>query len=357
MGAGSSCCPKCGTTFEGIGGGPKAAVAPGKPAAVPPAALESPEAALLALKEMVGNGQCKVAEAPKATDAYGTAVRDLAAAAHASRKAANQLNHLMLLQKQAAEKLANLGRKVGECLAECKGLDEEYRKAVAVHAVMDAKLKAGAAAVPVEPGADVHMGEADKFAKLEALVGAQAAAISSLRDQLKQAQAAPVLVPPQARAAAAAGRSALDRNGLWEAASAVPAAAAMGGHGVPPANQPVQISAVPVFENGWAAPVPGPTPAAAAPDAAPAPAAAGASQKRGSEGGSEDSGRSRASRKASRRARGHLGGGQEGAAGSAGPDKEVTAAEAIKMGDCASDVFRRAAAEGAAADAQRPASG
>ena len=346
VGAGSSCCPKCGSTYEGIGGGPKAAVAPGKPAAVLPAALESPEAALVALKEMVGNGQCKVAEAPKAKDAFGTAVRDLASAANASRKAANQLSHLMLLRRQAEEKLANLGRKVVDCLAECSVLDEAYRKAQAVHADMDAKLKAGAAAVPVEPCADVAMGDSDRLAKVEALCREIMADRDRLRDELKQALAAPGHVPPQARAAPAAAPvrrwgTALDRSGLWAAASAEPAAAA------------VQTPAAPVFESGWSASAPGPTPSAAAPVTALVPAATGTAQKRGSDGGSDGSGRSRASR----RARGHLGGSQERASGSAGPDKEVTAEEAIKIGDGASEVIRRAAAEGAAADARRPASG
>ena len=332
MGAGSSCCPKCGSTYEGIGGGPKAAVAPAKPAAVLPAALESPEAALVALKELVGNGQCKVAVAPKAKDALGTAVRDLDSAAKASRKAANQLSHLMLLRQQAEEKLANLGRKVADCLAECSDLDEAYRKALAVHEDMDAKLKAGAAAVPAEPGADVHMGGADRMAELEALV-------RELRDELRQARAAPVHVPPQARAAPVAA----------PAASAEPAADALGGRGGPLAIQPVQTPAAPVFELGWASAAPVPTPSAAAPVTALVPAT-GTGQKRGSDGGSDGSGRSRASR----RARGPRGGSQERAAGSAGPDKEVTAEEAIKIGDGASEAIRRAAAEVAAADARRP---
>ncbi len=65
--------------------------ATGKPAAVLPAALESPEAAFAALREMVGSGQCKLAEAPKAKDPFNAAVHELAAASTAAQKAANQL--------------------------------------------------------------------------------------------------------------------------------------------------------------------------------------------------------------------------------------------------------------------------
>ena len=156
MGSGSSCCPKCGTTYEGIGGGPKAVAATGKPAAVLPAALESPEAALAALKEMVGSGQCKLAEAPKAKDPYNAAVHELAAASTAAQKAANQLKHHRLLLRQAEEKLANLGRKVADYVAECSVLDEAARKAQVVFDALDSELKSGPAAAQVEPAADVR---------------------------------------------------------------------------------------------------------------------------------------------------------------------------------------------------------
>ena len=357
MGSGSSCCPKCGTTYEGIGGGPKAVAATGKPAAVLPAALESPEAALAALKEMVGSGQCKLAEAPKAKDPYNAAVHELAAASTAAQKAANQLKHHRLLLRQAEEKVANLGRKVAEYVAECSVLDEAARKAQVVFDALDSELKAGPVAAQVEPGADVLMGDSDRMEKIEAMCRMLMEERNQLRDELKRLseKQMPLQVPEQVLAAPAAApvrqaRPALD--GLWAAASAEPATAKVFGHELPLSMLPGQTPAGPVFEAGWAASATGAAPLATAAAAAPAPAP-GTAHKRGSDGGSDASGRSRASR----RARGTLGGSQERAAGDTGPIKEVTAEEAVKMAADAREACRSAIADDAADAARLPASG
>ena len=232
MGSGSSSCPKCGTTYDGAGGGPKTAAAAGQPAAVPPAALDSPEAALAALKEMVGSGQCKVAEAPKATDPYRTAVAGLAAATNAAQKAANQLNHHRLLQRQAEEKLANLGIKVEQCMAECSAFDGEVAKARVAYDELDAKLKAGPAVGPAaqQHGEDVSMADGDRFAKLEARLSEAFAENKILLERLNK-------MARVAQPTAAAG-------------AAVVAAAP------PPAGGEQRLAQQPaatVFEPGWAA--------------------------------------------------------------------------------------------------------
>ncbi len=232
MGSGSSSCPKCGTTYDGVGGGPKTAAAAGQPAAVPPAALDSPEAALAALKEMVGSGQCKVAEAPKATDPYRIAVAGLSAATNAAQKAANQLNHHRLLQRQAEEKLANLGIKVEQCMAECSALDGEVAKARVAYDELDAKLKAGPAVGPAaqQNGEDVTMADGDRFAKMEARLSEFAAENKILREELKKMAK---VVQPTAAAVAA---------------GAVAAPPPAGGE-QPLAQQP----AATIFEPGWKA--------------------------------------------------------------------------------------------------------
>jgi hypothetical protein len=230
VGAGCSCCPKCGTTYEGVGGGPKTAAAVGQPAVVLPAALGSPEAALAALTELVDKGQCKVAEV-KTTDPYRTAVAGLTAATNAAQKAANQLNHTKLLKRQAEEKVVNLGIKVEQFMGECAVLDAEVVKARRAYEELDKQLKAGPAVGPsAQQHEDVIMADGDRFAKMEARCNELLAANAHLLEELKK-----LAKGGQPTAAAAASAS---------VAAAVP---------VPVDGGPilVQQPANTVFEPGW----------------------------------------------------------------------------------------------------------